>query len=140
MTQPNNTVLLAEDDKHDFFLIQRAFKKAGIPHPIIGVADGEQAMSYLMGDGAYSNRSEHPLPRLLLTDIKVPRVTGFDLLNWLKNQTELKEIPAIVLSNSGLETDRARALQLGARAYYVKPASLEGWVSFANELRQHWLV
>jgi CheY-like chemotaxis protein len=100
------------------------------------VANGEEALGYLQGTGAYSDRAKYPLPSLVITDLKMPRLSGFDLLARAKPLLESFRIPAVVLSASIADADKARALQLGARAFYVKPPELAGLIAIARELRQ----
>jgi len=79
------TVLLVEDDLNDIFLVKRAFRTARIPNPLQIVTDGEEAMSYLRGEGKYADREAHPLPKLMVMDIKMPRRSGFEVLEWVKS-------------------------------------------------------
>src|SRR3954453_715481 len=115
-------ILLAEDEENDVFFLQRAFKRAFLQNPLTVVGNGEAAIAYLSGTGQYADRQRFPLPCLILTDLKMPQLNGFDLLNWLKQQPHLRQIPAIVLTSSDLPEDRRRATELGAAAYWVKPA------------------
>ena len=123
-------ILHAEDDQDDVLLIHKEFAKAGI-QPIHTSPDGEDAMKYLEGTGPYADRTLHPYPDLLITDLKMPKVTGFDLLEWLDSHPDCR-LPAIVLSGSAEPTDIERAYQLGACSYVVKPGrpgDLEAFVS-----------
>ena len=136
----NDTILLAEDDENDAFLFRMALKKAGILNPLSRVPDGEDAINYLAGVGIYSDRVQYPLPSLVITDLKMPRRTGFDLLAWIQAQPQLNCPPVVVLSGSAEDSDKERALGLGAVAYFVKPPGLDQMVHLAHELKQNWLT
>src|SRR6478736_75172 len=121
----NRTILVADDDQNDVFFLRRAFQKSGFAHLVMHVMDGQEAIDYLRGESDYSDRSRFPLPSLLLLDLKMPKVDGFDVLTWLKGRSELKEIPVVVLSSSSREDDIQRARSLGANDYLVKPSDFE---------------
>jgi CheY-like chemotaxis protein len=118
-------ILVAEDDPDDSLLLQRAFKKNGLDLPVQLCEDGEEAMEYLQGKGKYSNRQSFPFPRVLITDLKMPKCSGFDLLEWLKRHPECNLIPKIVFSASAEERDVVRAYQLGANCYFAKPSGFD---------------
>jgi CheY-like chemotaxis protein len=118
-------ILLAEDDDNDVFFMRRALQKAQIECPLQVVHNGQQVLDYFNGEGKYSNREEHPLPSLLLLDLKMPFLDGFEVLHWISAQPSLKELPVVVLTSSAEERDRRRAAELGARAYFVKPPKPE---------------
>jgi len=132
-------VLLAEDDENDIFLMRRAFLDAGVQIVVIDVPNGEEAIKYLSGRGPYTDRSSYPLPALLLLDLKMPLLNGFELLSWLQRQVNLRTLPAVVLSSSGLDFDIQRAFQLGARDYLVKPQTHDGLVKLVREINSRWL-
>ena len=94
-------VLLADDDPNDVFLLQRAFQKTNIANPLHVVRDGEEAMAYLSGQDQYADRQRHPLPVLLLLDLKMPRKSGFEVLRWVRQQSGLKRLPVVVLVEEG---------------------------------------
>src|SRR5215510_6532688 len=119
------TVLLVEDDLNDIFLVKRAFKRADIPNPLQVVTDGGEAIQYLIGEGKYSDRQTHPLPHLIVMDIKMPRKNGLEVLEWLKKDTLLRRIPVIIVSSSDMPADINRAYELGANAYMVKPVDFK---------------
>ena len=133
-------VLLAEDDPNDVFFFRRAFEQAGVSNPLEVVRDGAEAIEYLSGQGIYADRGRYPLPCLLLTDIKMPKVDGFELLAWLQRQDHLKHLPAIAISSSCLDADLEGALSLGARAYKRKPADYRQLVEVAKEIKETWLT
>jgi CheY-like chemotaxis protein len=127
-------VLAAEDEESDAVLLQLAFGKAGSPQNLVIVRDGQEAIDYLSGEGLYADRALHPLPSLFLLDLKMPRMTGFDVLAWLKENPQFKDLPVIVLSSSSHESDMRRARQLGAWDYHVKPHSLTQFVQLIRQL------
>ena len=132
-------ILLAEDDPNDVFFFRRAFQRAEIPCRILDVPNGEQAVRYLEGAAPYNNRSDFPLPNLLLLDLKMPVMSGFDVLEWLRSHPAFAEIPALVLSSSAHEDDISRSRSLGAKDYRVKPADLNQLTQMARELSKQWI-
>jgi CheY-like chemotaxis protein len=132
-------ILHAEDDENDALFMQMAFKKAKLANPLIAVHDGEAAIAYLKNASEPGNADIFPFPCLILTDLKMPRLSGFDLLKWLKEQPHLSQIPAIVLSSSGEPHDRQRASELGAAAFWVKPAHIEMLMALVTEMRDTWV-
>jgi CheY-like chemotaxis protein len=128
-------VLYAEDDENDALLLQLAFERLAVPNPVRVVLDGAAAIEYLQG-----NPEQCPAPCLVLTDLKMPRLNGFELLEWMQTQPHIRSLPAVVLSSSGEDKDRQRALELGAREYCVKPASLKALVELVDKLRLAWLT
>ena len=118
-------ILLVEDDENDVFFTCRAMAKASLRHPIHVAANGQDALDYLSGAGNYSDRAAYPVPQCLFLDLKLPFVHGFQVLEWMRGQSALKEIPVIVLTSSPEQRDQERAQQLGAAAYLVKPATAQ---------------
>jgi CheY-like chemotaxis protein len=137
--EATSVILVAEDDPNDIFFLRRAFQKAQIKCQILDVSNGQEAVWYLGGTPPYNNRSEYPLPQLLLLDLKMPLMNGFDVLEWLRQQPNLTEIPALVLSSSGHDDDIRRAQLLGARDYYIKPSDLAQLTNMAREVASKWL-
>ncbi|UCD04857.1 MAG: response regulator [candidate division WOR-3 bacterium] len=137
MTQNNHTVLLVEDDHNDVLLIKRAFQKVKIANPIIVLNDGEQAISYLAGREPYIER---PLPVLILLDLKLPRKSGHEVLEWLRQQQTLKRLPVVVLTASSESSDINRAYDLGANSYLVKPVTFGALVEMVKTLNLYWMI
>lgn len=134
-------ILHAEDDPNDILLVQRAFRKSGIPVVIKNATDGEMATQYLSGEAAFSNREQFPLPSLMLLDLKLPRKNGFEVLDWLRRQSgPLKRLPVVVLSSSNQPADVNRAYETGANAYMVKPAGFDALLEAVKVLSSYWLV
>jgi CheY-like chemotaxis protein len=125
--------LLVEDDPHDAFLVKQEFDNAshlGFQH----VCDGHEAVRYLKGVGEYSDRQKHPLPDVILLDLKMPRFSGFDFLEWLHSKAPDDErlIPVVVMSSSALQEDVKRAYALGANSYMTKPID---WTTFRERIK-----
>jgi CheY-like chemotaxis protein len=131
-------ILLAEDDPNDVLLLERAFQKAGLRHALKIVHDGEQAIDYLSGRGRYADREKFPLPFLLLLDLKMPGTDGFEVLQWLRGNLELKRLLVVVLTSSNLQTDVDRAYELGANSYLVKPVGFEEMAHLIQRFEIYW--
>jgi CheY-like chemotaxis protein len=133
-------ILLVEDSRDDAFFLRRAFLKAGFSHPIVDVRNGQQAVNYLSGNALYADRSLYPLPKLLVVDLKMPLMDGFELLAWIQSRPELDALPAIVISSSDHPADREKAMKLGAREYFVKPNDPAELVSLVGDLHMKWMT
>ena len=133
------TVLLVEDDLNDIFLVKRAFKLAHLQNPLQVVTDGQEAINYLKGEGKYSNRDAYPLPKLIVMDIKMPRRTGFEVLEWVKGSSRpLRRIPIVIVSSSDNPADINRAYELGANAYMVKPVDFKAVEHLFQSITHYW--
>jgi len=132
-------VLAAEDESTDRYILQLAWEDAHIATPLILVKDGEEAVDYLRGAGPYQDRAAYPLPRLITLDLKMPRMNGFNVLEWLGTHPEFKKIPAIVISSSSDNADIQEAKNLGARDYFVKPHRLDDFVAIVRSIQERWL-
>ncbi len=124
----------------DLFLMRRALKKAAVTNPVFIARDGQEVIDYLEGEGAYADRTAYPLPGLLLLDLKMPRVDGFEVLTWVQRHTAFDALPTVVLSGSDLEEDVIRAKGLGADDYQVKPAAPDALISILQEVHSRWLA
>jgi CheY-like chemotaxis protein len=134
------TILLAEDDQNDVMLIKRAFSKSHVINPIACVENGEEAVAYLSGQGQYANRERHPLPFMMLLDLKLPRLSGHEVLKWLREQPGLKRLPVVVLTSSREPSDINRAYEIGANSYLVKPVVFEEFSTLLKQLQVYWLM
>lgn len=135
----HRSVLLVEDDPDDVLLTQRAFRKLGTQVPVRVLRDGEQAVAYLAGQGEYADRGNHPLPDLLLLDLKLPRLSGFEVLEWLRAQPGLRRLPVIILTGSQEIKDVNLALDLGANSYLTKPVGFDALLEIVRLLDLYWL-
>jgi CheY-like chemotaxis protein len=134
----NQFILLVEDDANDVLLIQRAFQKAGLANTLKTVRDGEQAIEYLSGSGNYGNRERFPLPFLVLLDLKMPGTDGFEVLQWIRAEPEMKRLLVVVLTSSNLQEDVDRAYDLGANSYLVKPVAFDAMVNLIQRFEIYW--
>jgi CheY-like chemotaxis protein len=119
--------------------MQRAFEKASLTNPVQFVRDGEEAIQYLRGTEKFANRSEYPLPVLVLLDLKLPRIDGFAVLAWIRQQEGFRNLPIIVLTTSNQLRDVNRAYHLGANSFLVKEIDFQGTVDLVKILREYWL-
>lgn len=133
-------ILAAEDEETDGLLLREALKIARLPNPLAIVRDGEAVVDYLTGTPPYQDRQAHPMPGLLLLDLKMPRMNGFDVLKWLASRPEFQELPVIVLSSSEDRRDVDKARQMGARDYFVKPHDYRNLAPLLIDCAQRWLA
>jgi CheY-like chemotaxis protein len=137
---PDFRVLLVEDDPADVRLIQRAFGAIPGSAPIIRLTNGDEAVSYFSGESPFENRAAYPIPALLLLDIKLPRRSGFEVLQWLRKQDSgLRRLPVIMLTSSRHSADINRAYDLGANSYLAKPETSVQLQQLASEVLSYWL-
>jgi len=143
MSQPHAReqplILVVEDREDDVLLIQKAFERARITTTLHVVRDGEEAIAYLSGIGKYSNRNEYPLPWLLLLDLKMPRVDGFEVLQWVRKQQGFGLLIVVVLTSSEQLKDVNLAYQYGANSFMVKPLDFEDATNLATLINTYWL-
>jgi CheY-like chemotaxis protein len=132
-------ILLAEDDENDITLFRRALVKANIRNPVEIVRDGEEAIAYLKGEGKFSDRVKYPLPALMLLDLKMPRIDGFQVLDWIRRQSELKALRVVVLTVSRDIYDVTRAYRFGANSFLVKSLDSQTFTQLVESIHQYWL-
>jgi len=133
-----NGILYVEDDESDLAVLRHAFRLANIELPLCYVPDGQEAVEYLTGQGSYDDRTRFPLPSLLLVDVKMPRMGGLELLQWVRARPEFASLVVIMFSSSDHESDVRRAWQLGANSYVVKPHGLKASIKLAHALENWW--
>lgn len=132
--RPKGVVLIVDDNPDDVELMQLAFEKAKAPCALIPVHDGTEAVKYLGGEGKYSDRKHFPMPVLVLLDLNMPRMNGFEVLAWIQKHAKSTFPLVIALSYSHLESDIRRAYELGVSAYIAKPVDLDSSVSLVKLL------
>lgn len=132
-------ILLVEDDSNDILFIKRAFRRSKLENPMNIVRDGDEAVAYLSGEGDYSNRNVYPLPSMILLDLKLPRRSGLEVLEWLRQQPILKRIPVVILTSSKENIDINRAYDIGVNSYLLKPVDYNALNEMIGILNAFWL-
>jgi CheY-like chemotaxis protein len=134
----NQFILLVDDDANDVLLLERAFRKAGLSNVLRVARHGDEAIAYLSGEGPYGDRDHFPLPFMLLLDLKMPGTDGFDVLQWVRTEPDLKRLLVVVLTSSNLQSDVDRAYELGANSYLVKPVEFDQMVNMIQRFEAYW--
>lgn len=133
-------VVLCEDNADDAELTIRALKKQGLPISLIHLKDGEEVLHYLFCTGPYAGRNEADVPRLIILDIKMPKVDGLEVIRRLKSDSRTNKIPVVMLTSSKEEKDIVESYSLGVNSYIVKPVEFEGYVKAVSTLGLYWLI
>jgi CheY-like chemotaxis protein len=134
-------ILLVEDNEDDILITKRAFKKTEeFTGQLHAVTDGKQALDFIQGEGEYSNRDEYPLPQLVLLDINLPKITGLEVLETLKNNPAYRSIPCIMLTSSEHNEDIDTSYKLGASGYIQKPLSFIKFTQAVNDMIHYWNI
>jgi CheY-like chemotaxis protein len=131
-------ILMVEDNKMDVVLTLDAFKEAKLSNNIFIVRTGEEALDYLFGRCSYNDRTLYPLPNLILLDLKLPGLDGFEVLRQVKNTEMLKRIPVVILTSSKEEGDRSLSYDIGANSYLLKPVSFDGFIEVVKKIDDYW--
>ena len=132
-------ILHVDDDPNDLFLFEYAYNAAKIDLPLKQLSSGEQAIAYLEGHGEHADRLAHPLPCLVIMDLKMNGASGFDVLKRMRQHPEWKSVVVILLSSSTMPGDIDRALNQGANAFVTKPATIDGFRELLEALQAFWL-
>ena len=132
-------ILLVEDDSNDVLFIQRAFRRSKLENSMQVVRDGDEAVAYLSGDGKYADRNLYPLPGMILLDLKLPRRSGLEVLEWIRNQPVLKRIPVVILTSSKENADVNTAYDIGVNSYLLKPVNYNALNEMIDTLNAFWL-
>jgi two-component system response regulator len=125
-------ILHVEDDENDALLFEKACERAGLPAHVIRVDAADRAMAYLLGEGVYNDRTLYPLPQIVVLDLKMPRMDGFQFLKWLRHTEAFTTLPVLIFTASMSREDKSRAMAEGASSYFVKPASFEALVKMVE--------
>jgi CheY-like chemotaxis protein len=131
-----SSILLVEDQETDVNLIAASFERAGIKHPIVSVRGGLAAMAYLSGDPPYDDRSRYPLPALVLLDVRMPGVDGYQVLQWIRQHPTFATIPVVMLTGSDSISDAGNAYQLGATTFLVKPFDFSNTLELSRAIER----
>lgn len=132
-------ILLVEDNRMDVELTLDAFKEARLLNTIYVSPNGQDALDYLFGRGKYADRIAYPIPNLVLLDLKLPGIDGFEVLRQVKSAPILRRLPVIILTSSKEEGDRALTYDIGANSYIVKPVSFNGFLDVIKQIEGYWI-
>jgi CheY-like chemotaxis protein len=130
--------LIVDDSNNDALLLKLMLKRAGIGNPVKILDDGVQAIAYLGGEGEYADRTKSPLPAILFLDLKMPVMSGYEVLEWLQGRPEFKPILVIALSGWAQMTDVNRAYQLGAQSFLSKPFTVADLHNLQKDFPDYW--
>lgn len=131
-------VLLVEDSYDDVFFVKRAWESQGKPYTLCHVNDGDKARAFLLGEDEFAVERDRPPPKLIVSDLKMPRWDGMQLLRWIRGHSKFEKLPFVMLSSSPREADISNAYAAGANAYFVKPRTPIGFVQLLGELQHFW--
>jgi CheY-like chemotaxis protein len=140
MIEVQPTILLVEDDENDQLFIRRAFRQYASPVNLVTVGNGEEAIAYLKGTGPYDDRVARPLPSLIITDLKMPKLDGIEFLSWLSRHEDFRLLPAVVLTSSNSRDDISLAFQYGAKGYMIKPVDFSSLRDCVKTIVDYWRI
>ena len=141
MNSPNEIeVLLVEDNARDAELALRALRKRHLANKVVHVQDGAEALDFLFGRGAYAGRDTNQHPKVVLLDLKLPKVDGLEVLRVIKNDEHTKTIPVVVMTSSREQRDLVESYQLGVNSYIVKPVEFDNFAAAVAELGCYWVL
>jgi CheY-like chemotaxis protein len=136
----SQVILLVDDDRNDRFLLRRAFEVAGVVNAIYEVSDGAKAIAYLGGEGIYADRALFPFPGIILLDLNMPGMSGFDVLQWIRSKLTVQGLLIIVLSRVDEVRQVNRAYALGANSFLTKPGKEEDLHGLITAFRDYWIL
>lgn len=140
MNIPEVEILLVEDNRKDAEMTIRALRKVNLANKLVHVMDGEEALNFLFGHGEFEERKNASPPRVILLDIKMPKVDGIEVLRKIKDDRRTRMIPVIIMTSSKEEQDIITSYQLGVNSYVVKPVEFENFAKAVSQLGLYWLL
>lgn len=140
MKTGTGTILIVEDDRNDVEFLRRAFRKAGAENPVQVVSNGEEAVAYLSGHGSFADRAVFPFPRVIMSDLKMPRMGGLELLKWIHENPKFRVVPTLIFTASDSHADIAAAYEYGAAGYVVKPVGFQDLERYARIIVDYWRI
>jgi len=133
-------ILLVEDNLSDAELIIRALRKVNLANHLIHVKDGEEALEFIFATGSFAGREKRNMPKVILLDIKMPKVDGIEVLRQIKANNETKRIPVVIMTSSKEEQDIIRSYELGVNSFVVKPVEFNNFAKAVSELGLYWVL
>lgn len=140
LSQYPHDILLVEDNPRDLDLALRALKRRNIANQVQVVRDGQEALDYLLGEGPYAGETKPPRPKVVLLDLKLPKVSGLEVLRRVKGNPATQTIPIVVLTSSREDRDIVESYRLGVNSYIQKPVDFEQLLACVQELGLYWLI
>ena len=140
MESKPQVVLSVDDNDVDGALLERAFKRTSIPARLFRVSEGPQALAYLSGDGIYRDRDNYPLPDLVLLDLAMPKMSGVEVLKWIREQPVVKRTKVLIFTSSEKPEDFQAANQIGADGYLLKPTKFDDLKHLVKQIHEEWLA
>ena len=134
-----SAILLVEDNEDDVFLMRHALEGAGVSNPIVVVESGQRAVDYLSGAGEFNDRTKYPMPVIVFLDLKLPLMSGHEVLGWIRAQRQLESLTVVVLTSSDEPSDVRRSYSLGANSYLMKPLTARQLFDLAKAFNWSWL-
>ena len=132
-------ILLVEDNEDDVFLMKHSLTSAGVSNPVYVVESGQDAVDYLSGSARYQDREKYPLPVIVFLDLKLPMMSGHEVLGWIRAQRQLESLLVVVLTSSNEPSDIRRSYSLGANSYLMKPLTARQLVDLAKAFNWSWM-
>ncbi len=136
----NIEILLVEDSDQDAELAIRAFKKNNVANSIVRLNDGEAALDFIFARNEFANRTITNQPKVVLLDLKMPKVNGIEVLREIRGNENTKNIPVVMLTSSNAERDIVESYKLGVNSYIVKPVNFEGFSNAIRDIGMYWVV
>jgi CheY-like chemotaxis protein len=140
MESKPQVVLSVDDNDVDGALLERAFKRTSIPARLFRVSEGPQALAYLSGDGIYRDRDSYPLPDLVLLDLAMPKMSGVEVLKWIRDQPAVKRTKVLIFTSSEKPEDFQAANRIGADGYLLKPTKFDDLKRLVKQIHEEWLA
>lgn len=140
MTNQEVEILLIEDNINDAELTIRALKKNKLANKLVHLKDGAEALDFLFGEGKFKSRNLNNLPKVILLDLKMPKIDGIQVLRELKSNERTKKIPVVVLTSSSEDPDIQECYALGVNSYVVKPVQFESFIKAVSNLGMYWMI
>jgi CheY-like chemotaxis protein len=137
---PNEHILIVEDDPHQLTVIREVLRDGRIGNGLHTVTTGEEAIEYLSASGKYADRQTYPAPCLVLLDLKLPGMSGFDVLQWIRSSSDFKKLPVVVLTGSRDHQDLERGYALGVNSYLFKPFAIEELRALVKSINAYWVI
>ncbi len=134
------SVLYVEDEENDVFFMQLAWKRAGLTFPLHVARNGSEAIDYLAGTASFADRNQHPFPSLIILDLNLPILSGLEVLEWIRQQPQMAEMPVVILTSSDQPRDIQRAQELRANEFITKPSAPEQLNEIVQRFSKKWLA